>query len=88
MLNDWLTTMILGGVFVLLGLGGVLWGKKEASEDYQSITARADVHTDTRKFLEDWESNSGSGALKMGGLLAIIVGLFLLVLGTVFLLQG
>jgi hypothetical protein len=56
MLNDWLITMILGGVFVLFGLGGVLWGKKEASEDYQSITARADVHTDTRKFLEDWKS--------------------------------
>lgn len=88
MLNEWLIMLIIGGAFVLLGLGGILWGRREAGEDYQSITDRAEVHTDTRKFLEDWQTNSGSGALKLGGLLAIIVGLFLLVLGTVFMLRG
>jgi len=88
MLNEWLIMLILGGAFVLIGLGGVFWGKKEAGEDYQSITARADVHTDTRKFLEDWKADSGSGALKLGGLLALVVGIFLLVLGTVFMLRG
>jgi len=80
--------MILGGVFILLGLGGMLWGKREASDDYQSITARADVHTDTKQILEDWQSNSGSGALTMGGLLTLIIGLFLLALGAFLLFQG
>lgn len=86
--NNWLMMLMVGGVFILLGLAGLLWGKREASEDYQMISDRADVDTDARQLLEDWRSKSGSGALKMGGLLTIIIGLFLLVLSAVFLLRG
>lgn len=88
MLSNWLIMLIVGGVFVFLGLAGMLWGRREAGEDFRSISARADVHTDARKLLEDWRTNSGSGALKMGGLLSVIIGLFLLVLGTFLLLRA
>ena len=86
--SSWLVVMIASGIFLLLGLASFLWGRREANEDYQSITARADIHTDIKKVVQDWQANSGSGSLKMGGLLSIIIGLFLLALSVTLLLRG
>ena len=48
--NEILTLMIIGGVFILLGLGALFWGKSEEKHYYDSISSRQD----TREFLEGW----------------------------------
>jgi len=82
--GDWRICMVLGGVFVFLGIGALLWGRREEKGYYNSLSTRTDV----REFVEHWPQRPGLGALKVGGRIAIAVGLVLLVLGGVFLLRG
>ena len=48
--NDLVVLMIIGGVFTLLGLGALFWGKSEEKHYYENISSRQD----TREFLEGW----------------------------------
>ncbi len=79
--QDWLVVMVMGGVFVLLGLAAVLWGRGEEKSYYDSLAARPDA----REFLEHTPDLPRSGALRIGGWIAIFVGVFLLVIGLVLL---
>jgi hypothetical protein len=38
--NDLVVLMIIGGVFILLGLGAFFWGKSEEKHYYESISSR------------------------------------------------
>ncbi|MFC2002517.1 hypothetical protein ACFLV4_01015 [Chloroflexota bacterium] len=81
---DWLIPMVVGGLFIFLGLAAIFWGKREQKSYDESLSTRADL----REFMEHWPPRPEPGALKIGGWIAVVVGLVMLVLGTVFLLWG
>ena len=82
--RDWLIVMGMGGVFILLGLATLLWGKGEEKSYYDSISGRADV----REYLEHWPHRPEPEALKIGGWIAISIGLLMLGMGGSLLLWG
>jgi len=85
MLNgDWLILIGMGGLFILLGLAAIIWGKREEKSYYNSISTRPDV----KEFLEHEPKRPEHGALKTGGWITIIIGLLMIALGSAFLLWG
>jgi hypothetical protein len=81
---DFWIIMGLSVVFVLLGEGAFFWGRKEEKDYYKAISARHDV----REYMEHTPERPEPGALKIGGLIAIVVGLVMLIMGGAFLLLG
>ena len=76
-LHDWFILMGMGGLFILLGLAAIIWGKREEKSYYDSLSTR----TDAREFLEHQPQRPQPGALKIGGWIAVAVGLFMLAMG-------
>ncbi len=76
--------MVIGGLFVLLGVGALFWGRGEEKSYYNTISARPDV----REYMEHSPKRPEPGALKIGGLIAIVVGLVMLIMGGAFWLWG
>ena len=76
--------MGMGGLFILLGLATIFWGKREEKSYYNSISTRRDV----REFLECQPEHHEPGALKIGGRIAIIIGSVIVVMGGAFWLWG
>jgi len=74
--------MGMGGFFLLLGLGAILWGRSEEKSYYDSLSTRSDA----REFLERWPQRPQFGALKIGGWIAIAIGVLMVVIGGAFLL--
>ena len=79
--EDWFILMVMGGSFVLLGLGTFFWGRREEKRYFDSISSRTDV----REYLEHWPQRPEPGGLKIGGWIAVTLGLFMLALGVAFL---
>jgi len=75
--HDWLIAMVMGGVFVLLGLGAIYLGKGEEKSYYNTISTRADA----REFIEHAPHRPEPHGLKIGGWIAISVGLLMIALG-------
>ena len=75
----------MGGLFILLGLGAIFWGKSEEDSYYESLSTR---RADTREFLEHWPPRPQFEALKIGGRIAIAVGVVMIVMGGAFWLWG
>ena len=82
--SEWLILMGLGGLFILLGLATIIWGKREGKSYYDSLSARLDM----REFLEHQPQRPEPQALKIGGWIAIAVGIVMLAMGGAFLLWG
>lgn len=80
--HEWLIAMILGGVFVLLGVAALFWGRGEEKDYYDAISTRADA----REYLEHWPHRPGADALKIGGWIAVAVGLLAIAIGGLVLL--
>ncbi len=76
--------MVVGGIFILLGLAGILWSKREQKTYDNRLAGRADL----REFLEHWPARPEPGALKLGGGIALVIGVVLLLLGVIFLIWG
>lgn len=74
----------LGGLFVLLGVGAFFWGRGEEKSYYKAISTRTDI----REYMEHTPERPEPGGLKVGGLIAIFVGLVMLVMGGAFWLLG
>jgi len=74
--------MGLAGLFILLGLVGIFWGRGEEKGYYDSLSGRGDQ----REFMEHWPRRPQLGAPQIGGRIALTVGLILLIIGIVFLL--
>lgn len=72
--------MGMGGFFILLGLATIIWGKHEEKSYHDFLSTRADV----REYLEPPRLLS----LKIGGWLAIAIGLLMLGMGGGFWLWG
>ncbi|MFH1381326.1 MAG: hypothetical protein ABIH70_00310 [Chloroflexota bacterium] len=82
--QDWLALMAVGGLFILLGLISFFWGKHEQSNYDRSLL----THMDKREFFEHWPARPEPGALKIGGWIAIAIGLVMIAMGTVFMLRS
>ncbi len=76
--------MGIGVLFIVLGLGAIIWDRKEEKGYYDSISSRPD----TREFLEKWPPRAQFGALKAGGWISITIGTLMLIIGGVFWLLG
>ena len=82
--GEWFILMGMGVLFVLLGLTAFIWGKREEKSYYNSIS----THPDMREFLEHEPERPEPGALKIGGWVAVAIGLLMLALGGSFLFWG
>jgi multisubunit Na+/H+ antiporter MnhB subunit len=82
--GDWFILIGMGGLFILLGIAALIRGKKEEKSYYNSISTRHDA----REFLEHDPERPKPGALKIGGWIAMAIGLLMLVMGGAFLLWG
>ncbi len=74
--QDWWVLVVMGAVFVLLGLAAIIWDRREEKDYYDSLSSRRDV----REFLEHQPLRPQLGALKIGGRIAMAVGAFMLVM--------
>jgi hypothetical protein len=81
-LYDWVIPVIMGGLFVLLGLIAIFWGKSEEKSYYDALSTRREL----REFLERQPRRPQPLALKIGGWLAVAVGLLMLAVGGIILL--
>jgi hypothetical protein len=79
--QDSFILMGVGGLFVVLGLALILWGKREEKSYYDSLSTR---RTDLREFVGHWPQRIEPKALKTGGWVAVIIGLAILVAGGAF----
>ena len=75
---DWLVLLGMGGLFILLGLGAIIWGRSEEKGYYNALSNRRDA----REFLEHWPPRPQFGALKIGGYIALAVGAVMIVIGS------
>jgi hypothetical protein len=82
--HDLYVMLILGVGFLVLGVIGILWGKKEEGSYYGSLSEQIDV----REYVDRSPTRPEPIALKIGGRIAIAVGLVLLVVGLAFFLWG
>ncbi len=82
--RDLLILMGMGGLFVILGIAAIIWGKREEKSYYDAMATRSDA----REFLEHEPERPEPGALKMGGWIAIAIGLLVVVIGGGFWLWG
>lgn len=83
-LNEPIMTMGIGGLFILVGLGAIIWGRREEKAYYNALSTRSDL----REFLDHWPQRPGHGALELGGRIAIIVGIAIIIMGGIFWLLG
>lgn len=81
---DLLILIGLGGLFVLLGVAAIFWGRSERKSYYNAIVTRHDV----REYMQQTPERPEPGALKIGGVIAISVGLVMLLMGGAFWLWG
>ena len=80
----WLISIVVGVVFIVLGLGMLIWGRREEKSYYDSLTNRKDL----REFFDHWPWRPEPGSLKIGGWIAIAVGLIIVIVGGAFGLAG
>ena len=81
---DWFVLMGMGGLFILLGLAAIIWGRSEEKSYYNSLSTRFDK----REFLEHWPQRPQFGSLKIGGRIALAIGVLMVVAGGALLLWG
>ena len=74
---DWYTLVGMGGLFMILGVVGYLWGSYEERSYYENIADRPDV----REFLDHLPWRPEPHAIIIGARISILVGVFLLFCG-------
>ncbi len=78
--GDWYILMIVGGVFVVLGIIGIFWGKHEEKRIFEALAQQPDLREFSLKHVESPQP----GALRTGGWIAIALGVLMLVVGVIF----
>lgn len=78
--GDWYILMIVGGVFIVLGIIGIIWGRYEEKRIFDALAQQPDLREFSLKHVESPQP----GALKTGGWIAIALGVLMLVVGIIF----
>jgi len=76
--EDYFILMGVGGLFLVLGIVAFVWGKREEKGYFDTI---ATYTRDLREFMNHWPQRPQPGALKVGGWVAITIGLLVLATG-------
>lgn len=76
--------LILGGIFIILGIAAMLWGRAEQRNYDSSLSS----HRDVREYLEHWPPRIEAKALIIGGWITIVVGVVLAGMAGIFLMRG
>jgi hypothetical protein len=71
--STWL--FILSAFFIFVSLGFLLWGFKEARDLEEGLSRRYDL----REFIERTPDSPQPGALKIGGVIGLAIGVVMLV---------
>jgi hypothetical protein len=74
----------IGGFFAIVGIILIFLGRGEERRYYESLARRPDA----REFLERWPARPRVGTLKIGGWIALAVGVLLMAMGGAFWLWG
>jgi hypothetical protein len=82
--RDLIIMAIIGGIFLILGAIGIIWGKKEEGAYYSSISD----HMDVREFMEHAPGRPEPGSLRTGGKICFAVGIVVLLVSLGFFLLG
>jgi hypothetical protein len=82
--RDLYIMIIIGGVFLVLGILGFFWGSKEDKAWYGTVSSRIDV----REFLDHSPGRPEPNALRVGGKICIAIGIVLLLICGGFYLWG
>ena len=78
----WIILLILGGALIAFGGIFFVWAYLERRSDID-ILAHNETNQDVKDLLDEGRISMGPKSLKVGGWLAVAVGVFLLILGTV-----
>ena len=81
--GEYLALVAVGGVFLILGLATVMWGRHEEKSYFDGLATRT---SDLREFVDRWPPRPQPGSLKTGGWIAIAIGLLTIVVGMAFFL--
>ena len=82
--GEWSILAIVGAVFILLGIVVILWGRYEQKKLDEALTS----HVDVREFISHWPERPQPGALKIGGWIAVALGILLMIIGLVIWYTG
>jgi hypothetical protein len=82
--GEYLIAIGIGGFFAIIGIILILLGRGEEHRYYDSLAQRPDA----REFLERWPPRPRLGALKIGGWIALGIGVLLMIMGGAFWLWG
>jgi hypothetical protein len=78
-MSEWFVLAIAGGVFIVLGVIGILCGRQEQRKMDEALT----THTDVREFISHWPERPQPGALKIGGGIALALGILMVMVGLI-----
>ena len=78
--GDWFILMGIGGGFIILGIIGLIWGRHEEKSYFEALAEQRDM----REFVSHWPERPQPGAVKIGGWIAVILGVLLLIVGIIF----
>jgi hypothetical protein len=81
---DVLIMLGVGVLFVILAVLGIIWSRVEENRYYGAMPGR----TDLREYISHWPPRLEPGALKIGGWIALAIGLILLATGGYFWMMG
>jgi hypothetical protein len=77
--GDWFILAIVGAVFIILGITGIFWGIREEKKLFEALAAKPDLREFSLRHVESPQP----GALKIGGWIAIAVGVIILAVGII-----
>ena len=77
--GDWYILAIVGAIFIVLGIIGVFWGVREEKRLFEALAAKPDLREFSLRHVESPQP----GALKIGGWIAVALGVILLVVGII-----
>ena len=82
--NSELIIIIIGAAFVILGIISFLWSRKEEGAWYGSVSTKIDV----REFLDRNPGRPEPNALRIGGVISVLVGVAVLLVALGFHIWG
>jgi hypothetical protein len=82
--GEWWILAVVGAVFIVLGVIGILWGRYEQKKLDEALT----THVDVREFVSHWPERPQPEALKIGGWIAFALGILLMIIGLVIWYTG
>ncbi|MFC1910759.1 hypothetical protein ACFLXC_05710 [Chloroflexota bacterium] len=81
--NEFAVLVLVGILFILIGVILVIWGKTEERKYYESLSTRHDV----REYINHWPPRPSLRAWQVGGWIGLAVGIVLLIVGLVYALK-